>query len=142
MALSDDEKERVRYHMGYHGIEFKTSLTLGTPSVTQSLFILESALGDLQPVAEKSVRRAVQELDCLEDLMSKATATVEVKSTGGASAGGVRFRDGYETWDILDGQYARWLTKLGDTLGSPLAPFGQHNNVYLGLGAASVIEPF
>lgn len=142
MALSDDEKERVRYHMGYHGIAFKKSLTLGTPAVTQSLFILDSALIDLLPVAEKSVRRAIQQLDCLEDQMSDATQTAEIKSTGGASAGGVRYRDGYETFDIYDGQYYRWLTKLADTVGSPIAPFGQHNNSYLGVGSASVREPF
>ena len=93
-------------------------------------------------MAEKSVRRAIQELDCLEDLRSKSTQTADVLSTGGASAGGVRFRNGYEAWDIYDGQSTYWMTKLADTLGSPLAPFGQYNNLVLGLGGPSVVEPF
>jgi len=135
VALNDAEKERVRYHMGYLNVGVPRTISLGVPSAGQPQFILESAMNDILPDGEPGVRRCIQELDCIEDQLSKFRSSLEVKKTGG----GVELR-GREAFDILGDQYVDWASQLADTLGSPLNPFGQRLARF-GAGPGTVLEP-
>jgi len=133
--LTDPERERVRYHMGYQSVSFPTILALGVPATGETQFILERALQNVLPEAEPGVRRAIQELDCIEDQLSTMRGSLEVSAAGG----GVKLR-GPEAFRELEEQYVFWVTGLSDTLGSPVNPMG-HRLSRLGLGGSSVIEP-
>lgn len=134
MALNAAERERVRYHLGYLNTTVARSISLGIPSASQPLFILEGNMDTLLPEALPGVRRCIQELDCIEDKMSEVSRSVGVKKTGG-----VELR-GQEAFDMLERQYVHWAKQLGDTLGSPLNPFGQRLSEF-GVGPGTVIEP-
>lgn len=133
--LTVEERERVRYHLGYLNITQQVSIGLGFPSASQLQFILESSMNALLPEGEAGVRRAIQELDCIEDQLSLFRTSLEVMRTGG----GVEIR-GPNAFRELEEQYVFWANGLSDTLGSPINPFG-NRLLRLGAGPAGVIEP-
>lgn len=135
MALSSEERERCRYHLGYLNLSQQTAISLGFPSASQLGFILESSMNELLTVAEPGVRRAIQELDCIEDQMSSNRATLQLHSSGG----GVKF-SGDDGMLALENQYRWWRNKLSDTLGSPPNPFSLTNQ-NLDHQSGGVIEP-
>lgn len=99
------------------------------------MFIAESSMNNLLPEGEPGVRRAIQELDCIEDQLSKMRPGLEVKKTGG----GVELR-GPEAFRELEAQYQFWAASLADTLGTPLNPFSNKHNL-MGAGPPMVMEP-
>ncbi len=135
MPLNDAEKERCRYHLGYLNVRVPTALGLGFPSASQLMLILESSMNDLLPDAEPGVRRAIQELDCIEDQLSAFRPALQLKSSGG----GVQF-SGDEGLLALEGQYRWWSMKLADTLGTPVNPFSLTHQ-QLGTLGGGCIEP-
>ena len=80
--LTPEERERCRYHLGYLNITEQVALSLGFPSASQLGFILESSMNNLLPEGEPGVRRALQELDCIEDQLSAMRPGLEAKKTG------------------------------------------------------------
>lgn len=135
MALDANERERCRYHLGYLNLSQQTAISLGFPSASQLGFILESSMNELLVEAEPGVRRAIQELDCIEDQLSKFRTTLQLKSSGG----GVQF-SGDDGMLALEQQYKWWRNKLSDTLGSPPNPFSLTNQQLDG-SYGGVIEP-
>lgn len=135
MPLDDREKERCRYHLGYLNVRTPVALGLGFPSASQLQFILESAMNDIMPEAEPGVRRAIQELDCIEDQLSSFRTSLQLRSSGG----GVHF-SGDDGMLALENQYKWWSQKLADTLGSPPNPFSLTHQ-QLGTLGGGVIEP-
>lgn len=137
MPLNADEKERVRYHLGYLNISQQTALGLGFPSASQLQFIVESSMNEVLPESEKTVRRAIQELDCIEDQLSTFRTSLEVTKSGNV---GIR---GPEAFAELERQYGWWSGRLADNLGVPLNPFSitQSYQGVNGQGAGLVIEP-
>lgn len=134
MALSNAEKERVRYHLGYMSTNMSSSLSLGVPSVSQLQFILERQMVSLLVDAEPGVRRAIQELDCIEDQQSSFRRSLEVLSTGDVK---IRGADAFAELDI---QYSRWCQRLADTLGSTINPFSLQHQTLNTMGPSVVIE--
>ena len=115
--LTPAEKERIRYHTGYLNISQATAISLGFPSATQLQFIIESAMNSVLPDGERGVRRAIAELDCIEDQRSRFRNSLELVATGDTK---IRGREAFE---VLDDEYRKWCRKLLDTLGSPVNPF-------------------
>lgn len=134
MALSDEERERCRYHLGYLNLNQQTAISLGFPSASHLGFILESSMNELLTVGEPGVRRAIQEMDCIEDQMSKFRTTLQLQSSGA----GVKF-SGDDGMQALEHQYLWWRNKLSDTLGSPPNPFSLTNQAMD--QQSGVIEP-
>lgn len=118
MALNEDEKNAVRYYMGYAQINTAAAISLGVPDKTQLNFIVEFNMRFLNPIAEPRVRRSIQELECIEEELSRTRRGVEVKSVTGS----VQFQH-QEAFDILKEQYVDWVGTLADTLGAPVNQF-------------------
>ena len=134
MALSAEEKERIRYHLGYLNVSTPTAISLGFPTASQLQFIVESAMNNLLPEAEPGVRRAIQELDCIEDQQSQFRQSLEIVKSGNTVIRGP------EAFAELENQYRTWSQRLADTLGTPVNPFSlQHQQ--LGTMGGGVVEP-
>ena len=135
MALDVNERERVRYHLGYLNLSDQVAISLGFPSASHLQFIAESSMNDLLPEGEPGVRRAIQELDCIEDQLSSFRTTLQLQASGG----GVKF-SGDDGMMALEQQYKWWRNKLSDTLGTPPNPFSLTNQQLDG-GSGGVVEP-
>lgn len=121
-GLTESEKERIRYHLGYMETSFAASMQLGIPRPVQTVYLLESAMTLLtQPQALQRVRCLLDQLDGLEAKLRAAPAHLAA-----AKVGAVELRPGKpgESYpDLLEREYVRWAGRLADVLGTPLYPY-------------------
>lgn len=131
--LTDAEKERCRYHLGYMETSFAASLILGIPRPAQTIFLLEQALGLLtNPFACDRVRSILATLDQLETQIQGASCTLAAERVGEITLHPGRARGEYLP-DLLEKEYGRWARRLADILGVPLYPYSQR---FRGTGGA------
>lgn len=133
MALSITEREKIKMHLGYLNVQVGNAISLGLPSASQLLFILERSFDDVRVEAEPLVRRAVKELDCILDQVSAARDRLQTSSVDK-----IEFR-GPEEIAELESQYDHWAKRLADMFGVPINPFSKAHARY---GQQSIlIEP-
>lgn len=113
MALTDSEKERVRYHLGYPEVQPAASITFGIPRPIQTAFLVESAMNLLLPVAEDRVRSIVGVMDGIECRLIDAQDRLAAKRIDQ-----LELRD--DEPSQLENEYQRWGFRLADTLGVPV----------------------
>lgn len=121
-ALSEENKERVRYHLGYLNTSFAASITMGIPRPVQTLFLVEDAMQLIIPQAVPRVLCLLDTLDSIETQMRKAMGTLGVESAGELTLHPLRSQGKLVT-DSLEREYVRWADRLADTLGVPKYPF-------------------
>jgi len=115
--LTDAEKARVRYHLGYLASGFAASLQYGLPRPVQTVFMLEEAMtGLVESNALDRVRKIVCILDKIEDKMVCAVDQLGVEKLGEISLRGNHA-------DLLEKEYDRWSSRLADIFGVPKYPF-------------------
>lgn len=119
-ALTDEEKERVRYHLGYLNVQMAGSIQYGLPRPIQTLFILELAMdnlidngGQVTSFAVNRVRRILTVLDNIEAKLVDAQDRLAAEKLGE-----LKIRLGEP--DLLEGEYNRWARRLANQLGVPL----------------------
>jgi hypothetical protein len=121
MAFSDQEKERIRYHMGYPNLGSAPAMVLNIPVPMQTMFLVELAMNNVLPVGEDRVRTILTTMDCIEEQQRKAMCTFQA-----AAVGNIKLRGGTRgeksTADMLEDEYVRWANRLADQLGAPLYP--------------------
>ena len=117
--LTDAEKERIRYHLGYMETSFAASLQFGIPRPAQTIFLLEQAMSLLvNPDAIDRVRRVLFTLDDIEEKLRSATCILVAEKLGDIT---LRGADKGKTYtDLLEREYVRWAKRLADILGVPL----------------------
>lgn len=121
--LTDQEKERVRYHLGYMETSFGSnqaaaSLQLGIPRPAQTVFLLEEAISALltNTYALDRVRKILCVLDGMEEKIAAAACQLTAESIGD-----IKLRANLP--DLLEREYVRWARRLADILGVPIYPF-------------------
>lgn len=125
-VLSDEEKNRIRYHTGYLVVDPVASIQLGVPRASQPMFLVESAMNSIPEHAVGMVRKFIGIIDGIEDKL------VECMERFAASAlGEITLRDNEA--DMLEREYARWARRLADILGVPLNPFCER---FRGIGSS------
>jgi hypothetical protein len=137
--FNDDEKAAIRYYLGYPGISQSRMLSLGIPDASQLQFILELNFDNVLPSHEPYIRRALQELGCIEDQQSKLRGSLGVTHV----VGSVKL-DTVGALEALDDQFVNWTCKLSDLLGAPPNVFSNTNNrlrMAGGISDSGVIEP-
>lgn len=120
MALSSEERAKAKYHLGYLQTDTSASISLGVPSAAQPFYLVERQLNDVKPESEFLVRRALKELDCIEDQLSKSR-----ERYGISRVDETRF-DGNEESRLGD-QYVYWSDSLADILGVQVNPFSNRH---------------
>jgi hypothetical protein len=124
MPLSDADKERARYHLGFLAVQPAASISYGIPKPIQTLFLVEVAMNNLLEAAVPRVLRVLGILDGVE------TKLVEAQDRLAADAlGDLKLRK--EETDMLEAEYRRWGFRLADILGVPVYAF---SNRYKGGG--------
>ena len=122
-VLSDQDRERSRYHLGYLETSFAASLQLGIPRPLQTVFLLESALALLtNPFAVRRVVCILDTLDRLESQLIGAAASVGVDKLGNLQLHPLRSRGKLGT-DSVEREYVRWAQRLSDVLGVLIYPY-------------------
>lgn len=125
MALTEEEKQRVRYCLGYMSVSPAVALNFGLPRPAQTLFLVESAMQYLMPVAEDKVRQIISIMDGIECRLVDAQTRLAASSIDNLTMR----RD---EPDALEAEYYRWGGRLADLLG---VPFYAYSNRYKRHGA-------
>lgn len=120
MALTDEEKQRVRYFLGYPSVTPAVGITFGVPRPIQTLFLVELAMNNLLSVAEDKVRSILNIMDGIECRLVDAQERLAAKSLDNLTMRA-------DETDALEAEYYRWGGRLADTLG---VPFYAYSNRY------------
>lgn len=115
-VLTEQEKGRLRSHLGYIGTQPATSIVLGVQGSTQVQFLIEGAMNRI-PVSQMDlVRRWISILDNIEAIQFEAIERLAAKQLGDITL------NESET-DDLEKEHTRWARKVADFLGCPLNPY-------------------
>jgi len=118
-SLTESDKERCRYHMGYLLTEFAPSIQLGIPQPLQTVFLLEQSLNNIvNNLSVARVRKILCVLDKIEAAMVEQLCQLGVESLGKMTLHPLRYRGQLAT-DSLEREYMRWASRLADVLGAP-----------------------
>lgn len=127
--LTESEKERVRYHLGYletsfGGNQAAASLQFGIPQPQQTIFLLEEAIQNLltNMFAVERVRKILCTLDNIELQIEASTCSLVAETVGEITLHPGRSRGEYMP-DLLEREYRRWAHRLADILGVPIYPY-------------------
>ena len=113
MSFSPEEKERIRYHLGYLNVSAAASLQFGLSSPTQMLFMVESAMEKVLPVGEDRIRSHVSFMDKIECAMMEGIDFLPANRLGDMEIRKTHIHD-------LEDEYYRWANRLAGQLGVPL----------------------
>lgn len=123
--LTDGEKERIRYHLGYMETSFggnqaAASISFGIARPVQTMFLVEDAIQVLLTnlFAVDRVRSVLQTMDNLEQQIAAAACMLAAEQLGTMK---LRSAKSGETFtDLLEREYVRWGYRLADILGVPV----------------------
>lgn len=141
--LTEEEKSRIRYHLGYAetsfgGAQAAASIAFGVAQPVQTAFLLEEAIQNLlvNIYAVARVQRILQTLDSIEDQLRASTCTLAAEALGELKLRGAE--PGRTFPDLLEREYVRWAKRLADVLGVPLYGFAARFQGGAGSGIRSV----
>ncbi len=124
--LTEHEKSRIRYHLGFPNVGYTTVLALGFPAGGHPAFLLEGAMDALLPAAEPNCRDVIIQCDCIEQQMKTARSRMKV-----ATVGDVVLRSDQEILN-LEEQYRYWTDALVDIFGVNKNPFSKKHQYLQG----------
>jgi len=125
--LSDGEKVRIRYHMGYPNLSAGPSLSAGVPLDSPLMTLLERSFVLLLPAAEPLVRELVARLDMIDGAIVDAQIRMQASKVDGIEL------NANET-NMLEGEYMRQVARLSDTLHCTIYPFSARFKALQSLG--------
>ena len=125
MPLSESDKERIRYHLGYLEVQGAASIQFGIPRPLQTVFLLEDAMNNVIERAIPRVQRILNVLDRIEGKLEEAQDRLAAKRLDS-----LELRENEP--DQLEHEYVRWGGRLADILGVPIYPYSTR---YRNLGA-------
>jgi hypothetical protein len=118
VPLSDAEKQRARYCLGYPALSTAASLQFGQPALTQTNFLVESALNRLLESSLDQVRSILNVLDGIESKLIDAQDRLAATQLED-----LHLRE--DETDKLEREYQRWGYRLSDILSCPVYPFSR-----------------
>jgi len=113
VAFTDQEKQRIRYFLGYPSVQSAAALSFGMVKPLQTLFLVESAMNLILPVAEDKVRSILNILDGVECRLVDAQERLAARSIDNLTMRA-------DETNALEEEYRRWANRLADVLGVPL----------------------
>lgn len=82
MAFTDDEKTRIRHHLGYLNVAQSATFALGSPAAVETQFLIESAMNKVLPEAENLARNLVARCDLVENQLVENQELLAVTAVG------------------------------------------------------------
>lgn len=117
-TFSDEEKNKVRYHMGYLVTLGAASIQLGFPRASQPMFLVDQALERVPEAAGGMVRRLIAVLDSTEERIIQSQRRLAADAVGE-----IKLRP--DEPGQLEREYQRWAQRLADLLGAPLNAYSE-----------------
>lgn len=116
------EKGRIRYHLGYLGVQPAASLQFGIPRPIETIFLVETAMDKVidDGFTPDKIRQLLGILDNVECLMQATLPNLQAMKMGQ-----LELREDAE--DAYEREYNRWAARLADILGVPLYPYAKRN---------------
>ena len=119
--LTDDEKARVRFHLGFMNTSGATSYQLGIVRQEQTLFLVELAMNILLPQGETLLRECLGICD-----QTKAKMVMGQDYLVADRVDEVTIRSDH--LEVLWKEYKRWVGELATVLGVPTYPWADRQN--------------
>lgn len=116
MPLTDAEKQKCRYHMGYPALTDAASVFYGVPTMNQTNFLVQSALNRLLETSLDQVRTIVNVMDGIENQLVSAQSRLRAEKLEELTLR-------KDETDALEGEYRRWGYRLSDIIGAPIYPY-------------------
>lgn len=116
-VLSEQEKGRILYLMGYGIVNVASLFTLGVPAMSQPLYIAASAIEHIPETRIQFVREVVARLEDVEAKRAEALDFLVAKRLGEIEVN----TEGY--MKAINEMYAYWAGRLSDLLIAPLNPY-------------------
>jgi hypothetical protein len=128
-ALTEADKEKIRYHLGYLASGFAATLQFGLPRPYQTVFMVEQAMMLLNNAyAITRLRDILCTLEKIEKKMVCDLDTLKVESVDTVKMRG-------DVIDRYEGEYKRWASRVADILGVPKYPFSERSGAVGGPGS-------
>ena len=115
-VLTNEEKARIRYHLGYPQTDPVASIQLGVPGFGEPQYLVERAMERIPDYVIGIVRNLVQILDRTEANIIDAQEYLPARKAGEVEINPDHIR-------TLRTEYATWARRLADTLGAPINQF-------------------
>lgn len=116
MALTQEERQRVRYHLGYGAVQPAAMLTFGMVKPYPTAFLVEQAMDQILPVAEDKCRQLLTVLDGVECRLVDAQTRLAASSID-------QLKMRADEPERLEDEYRRWGYRLADLLMVPVYPY-------------------
>lgn len=116
MAFSDEEKTKIRHHLGYLNVGLAATFVLGVPAPVQTQFLIESAFEKVLPAGEAKVRELMTICDEYESQLRENKDLRDVNQVGE-----IQIRP--DAFDAQIKEYMFWRAGLGNALGVPPNPY-------------------
>lgn len=116
MAFAEEEKVRIRHHLGYLNVGAAQTFVLGTPAAVETQFLIEGAMNRVLPAAESMVRNLVARCDLVEQQVIENQELLAVTAVGEIS---VQERE----FEKLMQRYQYHRNALANALGIYANPF-------------------
>lgn len=113
MALSESDKARCRYHLGYPQVQPAASIVFGVPRPIQTAFLLEQAMNF---VLESAVDKILQILTIMDGVECRLQAAQDRLAAQKLDTLELRT----DECGQLETEYQRWGFRLADVLGVPV----------------------
>jgi hypothetical protein len=115
-VLTEEDKVRIRSHMGYPDVRAAASFIVGFPATIETAFLIEKAMNEVRIEALGQLRRILDVLDNFED-QDVNDLEVHVASKVG------EIDVNPDQHKLIDRRYDRWLGKLENLLCVSRNPF-------------------
>lgn len=116
--ISDANKERARYHLGYMEVVVASSFAFSIPQVTEVQWMFESAITRVRSDAEPRITVLLDRLDQIECTLFQASSELFAKRAGD-------LEPNLSQPDDVEKEYVRWACRLADMLGVMPYPFSK-----------------
>ena len=110
MPLIEEEKVKVRHHLGFLNVAEAYTFVLGTPAAVETQFLVEGAMNRVLESALTLVRKHLQVLDGIEQQKIDDLELLAVTKVGE-----IEIRA--DEQQALEQQYERWQASLANCLG-------------------------
>jgi len=114
--LTDDDKSRIRMHMGYPDVRAAASFRVGFPATIETAYLIETAMNEVRIEALSQLRRILDVLDRF-DMQDVDDVDAHIAS----KVGEIELNP--DEHRLIDRRYDMWLGRLENLLCVPRNPF-------------------
>ena len=115
--LTDDEKVRIRHHLGYLNVDEASTFVIGVPAGVETQFMIEGAFSRLLAAAIPQVRKLLKYCECTEEQRFGSQPNAVVKKVDNIEMGGA------DEQMMLSKNYDHWRAALANMFGVVPNPF-------------------